>query len=352
MKIGVVTFWGANYGAILQCYALQQVLKSLGHEVKTINKGWGKYSLPPTLKQKIKDMLFSDVFKQFKKKYIEFTPLIKNEKELLELNNQFEAIIVGSDQIWNSDCIKDMGFYYYLDWVKSSVKKYAYAVSFGKDTFDTTQSNIADISILLNSYQKISVREDSGVEICQDTLNVNAIHLLDPTFLLSQEHYNRLIGDVKIGKLYICKYFLDSTECKDKLVDRIAAETHLAIIDNYPSKINKYKGWISSKYRYPSIREWLQNIRSADYVVTDSFHGMVFSLIYHKKFICINNKKRGSTRFQSLLGALDLSYRLVDVEEIDFVKNMNILQTSIDYAIVDQKLAEQQKSSLRFLETL
>lgn len=86
--------------------------------------------------------------------------------------------------------------------------------------------------------------------------------------------------------------------------------------------------------------------------MTDSFHGMVFSLIYHKKFICINNKKRGSTRFQSLLGALDLSYRLVDVEEFDFVKNMNILQTSIDYAIVDQKLAEQQKSSLRFLETL
>ena len=71
MKIGVVTFWGANYGAILQCYALQQVLKSLGHEVKTINKGWGKYSLPPTLKQKIKDMLFSDVFKQLKKKYLD-----------------------------------------------------------------------------------------------------------------------------------------------------------------------------------------------------------------------------------------------------------------------------------------
>ena len=85
----------------------------------------GKILTSSNFKTKDKDMLFSDVFKQFKKKYIEFTPLIKNEKELLELNNQFEAIIVGSDQIWNSDCIKDMGFYYYLDWVKSSVKKYA-----------------------------------------------------------------------------------------------------------------------------------------------------------------------------------------------------------------------------------
>lgn len=353
MKIGVVTFFGANYGALLQCYALQQTLKSLGHNVKVINRGWGKYALPPSLKHKVKNIIFPNKFEQFKKKHITFTPLIKNDKELLELNKQFDAIIVGSDQVWNADCIKDMGKFYYLDWVNPSVKKYAYAVSFGKDTFDTTPSNIETISALLKSYQKISVRENSGMNICQNILNVNATHVLDPTLLLSSDHYNQLIGTSKTKEKYICKYFLDNSENKTSIVNKIASELHLNIADNYPQTINKYKGWVSSQYRYPSVIEWLANIRNSEYVITDSFHGTIFSLIFQKRFICINNKKRGSTRFQSLLGELDLLHRLIEVEDSKFIEKIkDILESPINYETVNRVITEKRNSSLMFLKTL
>lgn len=353
MKIGVVTFFGSNYGAILQCYALQKILESLGHDVKTINRGWGKYASSPSLKQKIKNLIFPNKFELFKKKYIKFTPLIKNERELLNLNNQFDAIIVGSDQVWNADCIKDMGKFYFLDWVNSSVKKYAYAVSFGKNTFDTTPSKITEISSLIQSYKKISVRENSGLTICQNILKCDAVHVLDPTFLLTSKHYDKLINCTKTKKKYICQYFLDNNEHKNDIVHQIASKLNLSVTNNYPNNINKYKGIFLKKYRYPSIPEWLKNIRDAEFVITDSFHGTVFSLIFQKRFICINNKKRGSARFQSLLGELNLLYRLIEIEDSKFIeKTKTILESPINYETVNRVIIEKRNSSLMFLKTL
>ena len=353
MKIGVVTFFGSNYGAILQCYALQKILESLGHDVKTINRGWGKYASSPSLKQKIKNLIFPNKFELFKKKYIKFTPLIKNEQELLNLNNQFDSIIVGSDQVWNADCIKDMGNFYFLDWVSPSIKKYAYAVSFGKNTFDTTPSKISDISSLVQSYKKISVREDSGKAICKNILKCNAIHVLDPTLLLSSKHYDQLINHSKTEKKYICQYFLDNNEQKNNIVHQIASKLNLSVINNYPNNINQYKGLFLTKYRYPSVIEWLKNIRDAEFVITDSFHGTIFSLIFQKKFICINNKKRGSTRFQSLLGELDLLHRLIEVEDSKFIEKIkDILESPINYETVNKVITEKRNSSLMFLKTL
>lgn len=352
MKIGIITFFGSNYGAILQCYALQKVLRLLGHNVKTINRGWGKYPLSPNLKQKLKGIICPNKFEMFKKKHIKFTHLIRNEKELLELNHEFDAIIVGSDQVWNADCIKDMGKFYYLDWVKPYVKKYAYAVSFGKDTFDTTPSNIMEISSLLKSYKKISVRENTGITICQDILNINnVVHVLDPTLLLSPEDYNLLIGNTVTKKKYICKYFLDNTEQKNNIVSQLSTELQIPIINNNPDINSNKKVFLFHPY-YPSVTKWIKNIRDAEYVITDSFHGTVFSLIYQKKFICINNKKRGSARFQSLLGELNLLDRLIDLEDFNLRKIKELLQIPINYDFVIKKIKERREESLNFLNNL
>ena len=209
-----------------------------------------------------------------------------------------------------------MGKFYFLDWVSPSIKKYAYAVSFGKNTFDTTPSKISDISSLVQSYKKISVREDSGKTICKDILKCDAIHVLDPTLLLSSKHYDQLINHSKTEKKYICQYFLDNNEQKNNIV-------------------------FLAKYRYPSVIEWLKNIRDAEFVITDSFHGTIFSLIFQKKFICINNKKRGSTRFQSLLGELDLLHRLIEVEDSKFIEKIkDILESPINYETVNKVITE------------
>lgn len=354
MKIGIVTFFGTNFGAILQCYALQKLLTSLGYDVKVINRGWGKeFAKLPTLKQKVKNILFPNRFENFQKKYIRFTSLVTNNKELIDLNDKFDVIIVGSDQVWNSDCIEEMGFYYYLDWVKSNIKKYAYAVSFGKDTFDTTDYNVSYINSILKTYCKISVRERSGIKICNDIFNIDAVCLLDPTLLLTKCDYEKFLPKRKTKFKYICKYILDDECEKNQLIDGISQNLNLRVIDNYPSNINRYKAWFSKKYRYPSVIEWLQNIHNAEYVITDSYHGTIFSIIFNKKFISINNKKRGSTRFQNLLETLGISYKLIDinVEDSSF-KFIDLLQSPIDYDLINNKLNELRIESIDYLKNL
>lgn len=357
MRIGIVTFLGP-YGGALQCYALQKVLRSMGHDVYVINRKWGDYKLPKhkslliRLKQYIYNIINKDPFVKFYEQNYRFTQLVTSDDVLYDLGTKkyFDAIIAGSDQPWNPDCIKVMGYYFYLDWVSPEVKKYAYAVSYGKAHFSALQDDIEKIKSILKSYNSISVREKSGIEITKNIFNIEAQACLDPTLLLSHKDYENIIFDKTHTHEYICEFFLDPSPQKYDLTTRIAAEEHISIINN---NILKPKKRIQRLFFHQrSISQWLRNIRDAKYVITDSFHGTVFSIIFHKQFISINNKKRGSARFESLLSEIDLMYRLRNIEDLDFNSAYSILKNKIDYNEVDSILDNMRISSIAFLKKI
>lgn len=326
MKIAIVTMISDNYGACLQCYALQKILQKNGHSVTVINRGWyplHKLTLKEKMKNIYRDIVFHNPFKIFRSEHLNMSNPIYEESDLYYLKNKFDVVITGSDQVWNYGCIKIMKLYFYLDWVDTNTtKRYSYAASFGTDSFPVTQEQKKKVSALLATFSGISVREKSGQYIMDEIFNLKSKKHLDPTLLLNRDDYNKIISEANLKKLYeekyICKFFLDSSKNKEEFIADIAKKIGLPVVDNYPLN-NEQKKIINNSLL--SVQEWLRNIRDAKLVVTDSFHGTVFCLIFNVPFISINNSKRGSTRFSSLLSLFNQEHRLIDSLEInDFEK--------------------------------
>lgn len=348
MKIGVVTFISDNYGALLQGYALQQVLRNLGYDSEIINREWGSFERSYGFIGKIKKIYLKTPFDDFRNLYLPLSKSIKKQDDLVAMGNAYDTIIVGSDQVWNLDCIKEMGFFYYLDWVPDTVNKITYAVSFGKDSFDVPKDCIDCVRKLIRRFSRISIRENSGVEICNEVFRVPAINLVDPTLLLDKADYERIMPCFAKSDKYICQFLLDADARKSELICSIGKLESLPILDNYPPKLNYIQRFLGKK-RFYSVGQWLRNIKEAAYVITDSFHGMVFSIIFKKQFVVINNKKRGSTRFVSLLRKLNLLDRLVDAE-IDDVALVRLLHIPIDYRFVDCVIKNEREKSIIYLK--
>ena len=192
MRIAIVTFHSSqNYGAVLQCYALQTVLIEMGHDIEIIDRLFDKFNIPSYRFKRVKKVIFPNYFERFREKFLKLSEHINSQQDLYDIQNRYDVIITGSDQIWNFDCIKKMGYYYYLDWVTSlNVRKISYAVSFGKDAFELSDEVKKKVTGCLKGFSSISVREKSGIDICQNMLGLKADYDLDPTLLLSADDYN------------------------------------------------------------------------------------------------------------------------------------------------------------------
>lgn len=363
MKIGILTQpLCNNYGGILQNYALQTVLRQMGHDPVTldiptpeINGTWihlglsyGKRSLmklfgnkcflyadPITERQKNIDLAFK--IKQFVDKHIQrivfYPPFAPSVCKYMQL----DAYIVGSDQVWRPRYNRNL-LNYFLDFAQDfHGKKVAYAASFGVDDWEMDPDTTNRARILAQKFDKVSVREASGVDLCSKYLNTNAIHVLDPTFLLTPEQYLSLLGpsERQTQDPYIGVYVLDMSSKKRKILSEISKRLKLPIV--YIGQKNK-KG-------FPSIEEWLTDIYHAQFMVTDSFHGTVFSIIFNKQFISIANSARGSARFDSLLNLFNLHCRLIDETK----PMLNILGSDINYQYLKTILSNKRKESLQFL---
>lgn len=317
MKIGIVTMISNNYGALLQCYALQTILQRMGHQVVVVNRKWGKLPQKYTTKDKLCELKArlrafvkgKDAFSRFRNDYLHLSKPVHIQQDLLRLNNQLDIVISGSDQVWNGDCMNTMDGYFFLDWVAyPKVRRFSYAASFGKDTFQASDEHFCMAKQLMQSYDGISVRESSGIKICKEVFGRDALNHLDPTLLLKAKDYSALIQkrDEEVSP-YICSYMLDMTNDKQRIAEYMAHNSKCFVRNIYPSA--------SSAEQYIRVEEWLYFIRNAEYVVTDSFHGMAFSIIFNKQFVCLNNPKRGSARFLNLLSKLNLLERLIDVDK-------------------------------------
>lgn len=357
-----------NFGGTLQAYALQKVLKNMGHEVETINYRSKEASDLRKLLSAFKQIFkCSDIFqfnskqlekiqaqhKKFISSYIDLSVEINNVDQLSAyfLNKKFDAVVVGSDQVWRADYSPRIESYF-LDFLELStpIRKISYAASFGLDTWNFSKEMTLKLAEHAGNFNSISVRENSAVGLCKQNLNVAAQQVLDPTLLLDRNDYIKLLNNNKPkNNNKIFRYILDMTEHKQNIVNKISEQLGgKQVFINQPLKKHKDKFILNdlSDYVYPSIESWIKSFDEADFIITDSFHGTVFAIIFNKPFISIKNKERGNSRFESLLKIFGLEDRLVtDIIDLDISS-----LTDIDFERVNQIREQKVKESLSWLK--
>lgn len=361
MRIGIISLHlSCNYGGNLQSYALQTALERLGHSVEVINKK-PYFELPSTLtvirRYISKYVLGRDIDIQVERnnnlliaksltrektgslhKVIPFADRYIHKKNIdffCELSKyDYDAYVVGSDQCWRPLYATPIQGYF-LSFAKSwNVKRLSYAASFGVDNWEYSEYDTLKCKDLVRKFDAVSVREDSGVKLCKDYLEVNAKHVLDPTMLLTKEDYIALIDAFKQEKEcesvngLFC-YMLDITEQKQNVVNSVS----MAWNTEYTLCKESY------------MEEWLNAFYGAKVVLVDSFHGTVFSIIFNKSFWVIGNAKRGNARFASLLKMFDLEDRLVDPQNCACID----WKAEINWKAVNEKLELFRNVSMAFL---
>ena len=225
--------------------------------------------------------------------------------------------------------IEDM----FLKFVPDNVKKIAYAASFGVDTWEYNDKQRTNCAKYANRLDAVSVRESTGIALCKDFLGVDATCVLDPTLLAGADAYKPLLKEKTEEQEYLFAYILDITPENQSYVECIAKSKGLkAIIKS------------ADKHATLSVEEWLSMIANSSIVVTDSFHGTVFSILFHREFYSIVNTARGGTRFSSLLNPLGLDHRMGDVSQLQ-----SFGDSPIDWKQVDHSLTQQRRDSMNFL---
>lgn len=373
MKIGILTQpLHYNYGGILQNWALQQVLKRIGYEPEMISltgkcQPRGRFLAIRSLnlvKCVLKKYLLNYngiyIYSVFDPQYnpsiphyvdSEFVKRICKTKGLTADMNltkfvnkrDYEAFIVGSDQIWREDYSPNI-MSFFLDFLPENDqrKRIAYAASFGKESDYISPEKMPECRRLLGRFDAVSVREAEGVDIVRRDFGRQQVEkVLDPTLLLSTTDYESIIAPAdRHCSHYIASYILDPDDDKTAILTQLATDRNLPV-----SEINiniRPEGM-------PTVSQWLANFADADFVITDSFHGCVFSIIFGKPFIAIANAERGLGRFVSLLSEFGLISRLVYNFD-DFSTKRQQLLEPLDYASVRQRHDALHHHSLTWLK--
>lgn len=344
MKIAIMTQpLGKNYGGIMQAFALQKVLKDMDHEVVTIdynakqaNFFYKKARLPYRLVKKVIGKRKAPINME---KNISF--ITQNNKNFINSNiiqseyidtsnslkkhfrkSKYDAVIVGSDQTWRPKYSPNI-YDYYLKFLRKNkiIKRIAYSSSFGVDNWEYSKDETVGCGKLAISFDAISVREQSGIELCKEHLGVDSTCTLDPTLLLDKEEYIVLMSEHCKKEISegVYTYFLDNNK------DKISAAQYLAdALDTYTyncqakCSLSDLNSSELEDYKMPAVQDWLTSFYNAEFVLTDSFHGMIFSIIFNKPFLVIVNKERGAARFESLLSQIGgLKHLIYDFTEIE-----------------------------------
>lgn len=340
-----------NYGGILQAFALQKILISWDYEVVILSTRRNVDSNLKGIKGFFKDVIqkikYSEYFK--KKKQLD-TLMAKDLNQYLKMSSflptydkwcqyikseNFDILIAGSDQIWRLDYNREQLLESYLVYNKSRVRKISYAASLGVSDLTDELKNLMEK--YLPSFDAISVREQDSVELLKK-IGIEATLCLDPTLLLSSDDYIKMFNLKDEQKNQVFLYSLGTYINDLKLKGYLDTKSEVKRISGDLTIYN----YNDSKFFKPSFVEWVQHIYSSEIVVTDSFHGMVFAIIFKKPFYVIVNHGRGASRFTSLLSQLGLTERIWDGKSSVKIKQ-------IEYTDVYEKLENQKIKSMEFL---
>ena len=332
MKIAIMTQpLGHNYGGIMQAWALQQVLKGMGHEPVTIDRQPAPPSFAYQMVRKAYRVLkgktptpseaaLADIsrhLRSFTDEHIVMSPTLNSTAKLRAhfMSTAYQGVVVGSDQTWRPKYSPNI-YNFFLDFLTDTrIRRISYASSFGVDNWEFSPKETKRCAKLAQQFAFISVRETSGIELCAKHLGVKAQAVLDPTLLLTKDDYIALLEKNSTrptpkGGLYT--YFLDKSPKKDDVAQQLAVKAGLNTFKRQADRsIQDWETGATGPYLMPPVTDWLSGFYHANFVVTDSFHGMVFSIIFGKPFMVILNPDRGSARFESLLSQLGMSDRLM-----------------------------------------
>ena len=374
MRIAIFTHpLRTNYGGNLQAFALQRAISNLGHEVYTINcSGNDAYRgllhqffayTKRTIQHHIlrKDVstawapgipdddynYISQYIRPFIQQQIKTTGQVsfRNLASCVEVQN-LDAYVVGSDQVWASNSCPSA----FLPFIKNKDKiKITYAASSGNTPWFNDWRTRKKCLRLIRHFKAISVREHALADALRTRFGIDANVHLDPTLLLYPEDYLSCINLHEIGQPALCSYLLDLNPAKESIEKHIATVLSLNV-----KRVNAKQKYSLTKQNdldactFPSIDEWLSTYYHCEYIITDSFHGTVFAIIFNKPFICLGNKERGSARFDTLLGTFGLKDRMISnttQEKID-----RILNTPIDWERVNSILEFERQRGINYLK--
>lgn len=345
MKIGLLTYHHSNnIGAMLQTYATCRALKEMEHEVVIVDIRQ-KEERRRGVAGLVSDLVFfvrNQKYRAFKKAF--YPLLTRRYYSLDDLGNNpphVDCLIVGSDQTWNPAISKEIAMAYFLDFGEECVRRIAYASSFGQDKWDKHLIITEAVNLALHKFSSISVRERTGVKICKDTFGLDARLVVDPTILFCS--YPEITSDIPEKNETVC-YKLNRTpdfyQTIVKLKQIMGCPVRL-LNNSYPVK--------GLKYTFPpSVQEWIKRIGGARFVVTDSFHGVVFSLLYQRQFVAIKNHNGKDSRFVDLLTELKLEGRLF--ESVDDMIASHPWDNVINYQDINSKLEVLRQESWKYLK--
>lgn len=342
MKIAVITYhYSNNKGAVMQTYGLCKFLRGHGYDIELIDIRQ-KESTTSLL---IKAVKFFVVGYRMKKDMNQFYPSLTRRYETLEALRKdppkADCYIVGSDQVWNPNISGGLMMAYFLDFGTSDVRRISYASSFGLSKWIISDKRVNNrISELFKSYSALSVREKEGKELCEKEFGITPQVVLDPTFL--NEDYDEFTAGVKCKNLIVC-YKINKTEDFWKFAPEVKKKL------NAPMTILNYN-FPKKGYRYcfpPSLKFWMKAIASAKFVLTDSFHGVAFSIINRRNFCVILNHNGRDSRIINIINEFGLQCRLFNTVE-EMLQSDKWMEP-INYSLYEDVISERVKFSQQYL---
>lgn len=374
MKIGIITVTNHNYGSILQSFALQIILKKKGHifevikyiepnivklkriknkeyvyaKIKTIYKNIIFTLFHPKLKHLLNERKFA--FDEFIDLNFTFSNSCFTKSELTKKSKEFSTILLGSDQVWHPMNLH-MDFFT-LNFVPDNIRKVAYASSFGVSCIPKTYQ--LKYKEYINRFQYLSCREEAGGELIKQLTGRKAHWVCDPTIILTGKDWIPIQSDkIKYKEKYIFCYFIGNNPNQRKLVKSFARNHGYKIvallhIDEYIASDEDYADYTPYDV---GPAEFLYLLNHSEYVMTDSFHATVFSLLFHKEFFIFNRFENGKGK--STVSRIDSLLKIVNLENRKIIKSNMIdglpFDNDIDFQKVDILLDEFRHSSIQYL---
>jgi len=345
--VGLVGYWYAtNYGSVITYYALSKAINKLGYSTLIID-----------CPEKEKDPEGEDVFsRKFFKTHGDVSPSVR-WNELGSLNDYCDNFIIGSDQVWTANATRGMRHMFYLPFADKNKRKIAYAPSFGNNSLELSSEEFEQVGSYLKTFNKISVREDVGIDLVKTKFGIQADRVLDPVFLMEVKEYEKLAAEssLELPEKYLLVYLLDPTPDKEVAIQKTANELGLEvkiILDGRKNTFEKNKSKLtiftnSEVMADVDACDWVKAFEKAKYVVTDSHHGLAMSIIYNKEFVCYANHGRGYARFTSLLNVLGLLNKLVDNSSQITPEMIN---EPINYKKVNKIIEKEKHNSIQWLK--
>jgi hypothetical protein len=356
-RIGIITWhYYMNFGSALQTYALSNTLSNMGFAVEIINyrnpRLWKSSSFFDGIISFISDFLYDFLrkrkghkyyvpFSTFRKKYFRETKRIADIKGLKKIANRYSLIVCGSDQIWAPNVFNPIYMLSFIDGKK--IKKVSYAASIGLR--DIPEELVNTYKTLLLDFSSISVREEEAAVLLNHKCDISKISVvLDPTLLIEVDDYRRMERKVNIQEKFIFCYFLNKDHEYEFKVKSYAESNGCKII-GWSAKTGD-TSWMG-EYKWIGPREFLWLIENSEAVMTDSYHGTIFSLLFHKIFFVFERFKASdpinqNSRIYQLDAWFDISKRIVKQTD-------SLSPTNFNYDTFDKRLSELKERSFEFI---